>query len=425
MNIAEIKSRIENGHYDSDFARLYSDVTAARTRYAEACDEFAALYGDRDNIRLFSAPGRTEIGGNHTDHQHGLVLAGSAELDVIAIVSENGSDIINIKSAGFPMDTLSIKELDIDASEAGRASALIRGVCAAFKNDGYSISGFDAYTTSNVLKGSGLSSSAAFEVLVSNIINGLFCNNAADSVTMAKYSQFAERDYFGKPCGLLDQTASAVGGLVFIDFFDKAAPRIEKLSVDFSAFGHCLCVTNTGGSHADLTDEYASIPGEMKAVSAFFGKENLSTVGEEEFLASIVPLRAEVGDRPLLRAMHFFAETRRAYEEARALKDGRFSDFLALVKESGRSSFEYLQNVYAPKCPEAQALPLALALSERQLGGAGAFRVHGGGFAGTTLALVPSSSVDGYRSTMEAVFGEGSCHTLSIRPYGGIAVTAE
>ncbi len=419
MNIAEIKSRIANGHYDNDFARLYSDVATARARYSDACDEFAALYGDRDNIRLFSAPGRTEVGGNHTDHQHGLVIAGSAELDVIAIVSENGTDTVNIKSAGYPMDSISLSELEIKESEIGRAASLIRGVCAAFKNDGYCLSGFDAYTTSNVLKGSGLSSSAAFEVLVSNIINGLFCDAKVDAVTMAKYSQFAEREFFGKPCGLLDQMASSVGGFTYADFNDPKNPIVEKIELDLTTSGHTLCVVDTGGNHADLTQDYADITVECKALSNALGVDFLRNADEERFYAEMASLRKTCGDRAILRGFHIFNENKRVTAQKAALKAGDFGAFFKLVNESGSSSYDYLQNLYSNSNVAEQGLPLALALTKQYLGGKGACRVHGGGFAGTIQCYIPNDMLDGYRTMIESVFGENTCVVLKIRPVGG------
>ncbi len=419
MNIAEIKSRIENGYYDGDFSRLYSDVAVARARYSEACDEFLNLYGDRDNIRLFSAPGRTEVGGNHTDHQHGLVLAGSAELDVIAIVSETGTDTANIKSKGYPMDTLSVNDTEIKEKEIGKAISLIRGVFAAFKNDGYTLSGFDAYTTSNVLKGSGLSSSAAFEVLISNIVNGLFCEAKVDAVTMAKYSQFAEREFFGKPCGLLDQMASSVGGFTYADFNDPKNPIVEKIELDLAASGHTLCVVDTGGNHADLTDDYADITIECKKLSNALDVEFLRDADEGLFYSEMANLRKTCGDRAILRAFHIFNENKRVKAQKSALKSGDFDAFFTLVNESGNSSYDYLQNLYSNSNVAEQGLPLALALTKQYLGGKGACRVHGGGFAGTIQCYIPDDMLEGYRNMIESVFGENTCVVLKIRPVGG------
>lgn len=422
MNIAEIKRNIADGKYDGDFARLYSDVEAARTRYNDACDEFLKLYGDRDNIRLFSAPGRTEVGGNHTDHQHGCVLAGSAELDVIAVVSKREDKTIKIKSAGYPLDELSADDTEIDTAEYGRASALIRGVTSAFKKNGCEVGGFDAYTTSNVLKGSGLSSSAAFEVLVANIINGLFCDNRTDAVTMAKYSQFAEREYFGKPCGLLDQMASSVGGFTYADFNDPAEPIVEKIDVDFAKSGHTLCVVDTGGNHADLTQDYADITVECKNVSRALGVEFLRDADESRFYSEMADLRKTCGDRAVLRAFHFFNENARVGEQKAALKASDFESFFALVNESGNSSYDYLQNLYSNSNVAEQGLPLALALTKKFLNGKGACRVHGGGFAGTIQCYIPNELLEDYRNMIEAVFGKNTCVVLKIRPVGGYEI---
>ena len=419
MNTAQLKENIINGKYDNDFAMLYGDVTAAKQRYIGALDEFLNLYGDRDNIRLFSAPGRTEIGGNHTDHQHGLVLAGSVNLDVIAVVSQNQSNTVRIKSQGYEMDVLDITELEVKPSENGRAIALIRGVLAAFCKNGYSVGGFDAYTTSNVLKGSGLSSSAAFEVLVSNIVNGLFNDAAVNAVDIAKYSQFAEREYFGKPCGLLDQMASSVGGFTYADFNDPQNPVVEKINLDLSQSGHTLCVVDTGGNHANLTEDYADITRECKAVSECLGVAFLRDADENRFYSSIAEIRKKCGDRAVLRAIHFFNEDKRVLTQKSALKRGDFNTFFAAVKRSGESSYDLLQNVYSPKNPSEQAISLALALTKQFLNGRGAFRVHGGGFAGTIQCYIPNKMFDDYKHMIESVFGENSCVKLFVRGVGG------
>ncbi len=419
MNINDTKNKILSGGLDKDFAMLYTDVEKARARYCEACDEFEKLYGDRDNIRLFSAPGRTEIGGNHTDHQHGCVLAGSVDLDVIAVVSATDSSIVRIKSKGYPMDEVDINDLMVKSREDGKAIALIRGVCAAFKNNGYTLGGFDAYTTSNVLKGSGLSSSAAFEVLVSNIVNGLYNEGKVDSVSIAKYSQFAERDYFGKPCGLLDQMASSVGGFTYADFNNPADPIIEKIDVDLTQSGHTLCVVDTGGNHADLTQDYADITIECRKISNALGVDFLRDTDEEKFYASIATLRDTCSDRAVLRAFHFFNENARVGEQKAALKALDFDKFFTLVNASGASSYDYLQNLYSNSNVGEQGLCLALALTKKYLGSRGACRVHGGGFAGTIQCYIPDDMLDGYRAMIEAVFGEESCVVLKIRPVGG------
>ena len=419
MNILQLKNCIANGGFDSEFALLYSDTDVARTRFCDAADEFLNLYGDRDNIRLFSAPGRTEIGGNHTDHQHGLVIAGSVNLDVIAVVSANGSNTVRIKSKGYKMDEISIDDLEIKENEKGKAISLIRGVLAAFSQNGHNIGGFDAYTTSDVLKGSGLSSSAAFEVLVSNIVNGLYNDGAVDAVTIAKYSQFAEREYFGKPCGLLDQMASSVGGFTYADFNDPQNPVVEKIDLDLSASGHTLCVVDTGGNHANLTGDYADITLECRAVSECLGVQFLRDADQDKFYQNLAEIREKCGDRATLRAMHVFNENNRVLTQKTALKRGDFNTFFVTVKRSGESSYDLLQNVYSPSNPREQAISLALALTKQFLNGHGAYRVHGGGFAGTIQCYIPNKMFDDYKQMIESVFGENSCVPLFVRAVGG------
>ncbi len=420
MNNTELKTKILSGGFDKSFSLLYTDNKKAAERYAKATDSFTSLFGDRDNLRLFSAPGRTEVGGNHTDHQHGCVLAGSVDLDVIAVVSANDENIIRIKSEGYAMDIVELDSLLIDAKEKGKSASLIRGVCAAFKNKGNKIGGFDAYTTSNVLKGSGLSSSAAFEVLVANIINGLYNNSSVDAVNIAKYSQFAECEYFGKPCGLLDQMASSVGGFTYADFFDPANPKVQKIDVDFSKSGYTLCVVDTGGNHADLTQDYADITEDMRAVSEFLGnKKHLRNVSEDEFYESIGQLRKVCGDRAVLRAFHYFNESKRVEDQKAALIDADFETFFKLVTSSGNSSYKYLQNLYSTSNINEQGLCLAIALTKQYLKGLGACRVHGGGFAGTIQCYIPNDMINGYRDMIEDVFGKGAFVPLKIRPVGG------
>lgn len=419
-----IKNDILNGKFDESFKLLYGDVEAARSRYADAVDSFEKIYGEYDNVRLFSAPGRTEVGGNHTDHQHGCVLAGSVNLDVIAVVAATDDGIARVKSEGYDEDVIDLTELEPNESEFGCASALIRGMCAEFKADGYGIGGFKAYTTSNVLKGSGLSSSAAFEVLIGNILSGLYNDNTVDPVEIAKIAQRSENKFFGKPCGLMDQMASSVGGFTGIDFNDPQNPIIEKVSFDIKAHGHNLVIVNTGGNHADLTQDYADITIECRAVSEFFGKNYLREVDTEVFYSSLAELRKAVGDRAVLRAIHFFNDNQRAIDEKVALKEGRFEDFLKISKNSGRSSFQYLQNVYSPSNAQEQGLSLALALASRALEHRGAYRVHGGGFAGTIQAFVPDDLLDNYLQVMRSVFGQKSCYVLNIRPVGGTEIKA-
>ncbi len=386
--------------------------------YESIKQSFAACFG-RPARYLFSAPGRTELGGNHTDHQLGRVLAGAVSVDTLAAVAPNGERVIRIQSEGYPLCTVSLDELEIRPQEFGSTLSLIRGVAARITQMGHAVRGFDAFVTSRVLPGSGLSSSAAFEVLLGTVINSLD-NCGLSAIEIAQIGQYAENDYFGKPCGLMDQMASSVGGIVTIDFADKDAPVVEPLHFDFASCGHALCIVNSGADHADLTDEYAAIPREMKAVCALFGKEHLREVDEDAFFARLREIRAAAGDRAAMRAMHFFADNRRVAQQVEALKANDFARFLELVSESGRSSWLYLQNVVPTGSTLHQELALSLALADRLLQGRGACRVHGGGFAGTIQAFVPLDLLDSFRSGMEAVLGEGSCQVLSIRPEGGI-----
>ncbi len=422
MNITEVKANIKNGAYDNSFSMLYGDVSAARARYLKACESFEGIFSEKEGIRLFSAPGRTEVGGNHTDHQHGCVLAGGVNLDVIAVTAPNNDGKVRIKSEGYDMDVIDITELEKNTAEHGRASALIRGVLSRFKELGADISGFNAYTTSNVLKGSGLSSSAAFEVLVGNIVNGMFFNNKADEITIAKIGQYAEREYFGKPCGLLDQMASSLGGFTYADFFNPADPITEKINLDIHSFGYTLCVVDTGGNHANLTQDYADITIECKEISNKLGVDFLRDADQNRFYNSIAELRRACGDRAVLRAFHFFNENDRVEKQKAALKAGDFEGFLKLVNESGESSYDYLQNLYSNSAVSEQGLPLAIALTKKFLNGKGACRVHGGGFAGTIQCYIPSELLADYKKTIEAVFGENSCCVLNIRPVGGYEI---
>ena len=423
MKLNEIKNCLSDGQFGEIFNVLYTDINESVERYSNACDRFAHYFGEDRDVELFSAPGRTEVGGNHTDHQLGCVLAGGVNLDVIAVVSKNDEGIVRIKSKGFDMDVIDTAELTPVESEKERSSSLIRGVCARIKELGYDIGGFDAYTTSNVFKGSGLSSSAAFEVLVGTIISYIYNDGKIDAVTIAKCSQYAENVFFGKPSGLMDQMASSVGGFVGIDFGDKENPIIEKVDFDFAAQNHSLCIINTGGNHADLTCEYAAVPAEMRNVAECFGKTALRQVDEVEFYARMAEIREKCGDRAVLRSIHFFDDNRRAVEEKKALQNGDFNGFLKLVRESGQSSFMFLQNVYAASAPIEQGLSIALALSGKVLGDRGAYRVHGGGFGGTIQAFVPNDLLESYIKTIEGVFGKGSCYVLKIRPLGGTKIS--
>ena len=385
---------------------------------------FALAFGGAPS-RYFSAPGRTEIGGNHTDHQRGRVLAGAVNLDTVAAVCENDQRLIRIQSKGYPLCSVSIDELEVRASELNSTPALIRGVAARFAQLGCTLGGFDAYCESTVLPGSGLSSSAAFEVLVGTIINHLFFEARASQPEVAQIGQYAENVYFGKPSGLMDQTASAVGGLVTIDFADTAKPVIRPVNFDFASCGHALCIVDSRASHADLTDEYAAIPQELSAVCAQFGAEVCTQLNEDEFFAAMPKLREKCGDRAVLRAIHEFQDNRRVLQQVEALEKGDFDEFLRLIKESGMSSWVYLQNVVPAGYTAHQDVAVALALCEKYLEGKGAYRVHGGGFAGTVQAFVPHEILGSFKAGIDSALGEGACHVLSIRPQGGVEMEVE
>ncbi len=370
--------------------------------------------------RYFSAPGRTEIGGNHTDHQRGCVLAGAVDLDTVAAVRENGTDKIRIQSQGYPLCQISLEDLTPKKEEENTTASLIRGVAARFAQLGAQVRGFDAYIESTVLPGSGLSSSAAFEVLLGTICNSLFFSSKLPMPEIAKIGQYAENVFFGKPCGLMDQMASAVGNLVSIDFGDPEDPVITPVDFDFSACGHSLCIIDSKASHADLTDEYAAVPKDMKGIAGFFGATALRDVQEEKFYGEIPVLREKFGDRAVLRALHFYDDNRRVAQQVSALQEGNFEAFLQLVKESGQSSWMYLQNVVPAGYIAHQDMAIALAMCQKLLGERGAYRVHGGGFAGTVQAFVPNDLLDKFRTGMDAVLAQGACHVLSIRPYGGV-----
>ena len=376
-----------------------------------------------DKHYVFSAPGRTEIGGNHTDHQHGCVLAAAVDLETVADVCLNGTDKIWIQSEGYPAFSIDINDLSINESEKNTTVALVRGVVAAFVNRNIPVQGFDAKIRSTVLPGSGLSSSAAFEVLIGTIINELFNEGKISAEEIAMIGQYAENVYFGKPCGLMDQMASSVGSLVYIDFEDPKQPKVEKIDFDLAEAGYALCIIDSGADHADLTDEYAAIPMEMKQVCSLFGKDVLREIPEETFLAALPSLRGQVPDRAILRAMHIYRENERVAKQAQALKDKDVATFLDLIKESGNSSWKYLQNITPAGAVKHQEVAVALALCDTYLKGQGAYRVHGGGFAGTVQAFVPLNMLESFKNTIEAVLGENSCHVLNIRQQGGIRVS--
>lgn len=426
---------ISDGGYDSAFAKLYGseNVGTQRLRWTDAVENFASLYGAERGVRLFSVPGRSEISGNHTDHNHGRVLAAAVNLDIIAVVSETDSGIIRLKSEGFDEDVVTVSGSAPGKYPALTSAALIAGICGGLVERGYAVGGFDAYTTSGVIKGSGLSSSAAFEVMVAHIENVLYNNGMIAAPELAMTAQYSENVYFGKPCGLMDQTACAVGGFVAIDFAEPGKPVIEKLAFDPAEAGYRLCIVNTGGSHADLNEDYAAIPREMKAVAAKFGQNTLRGVTMNDFISRLAELRGEtgavaVGDRALLRALHFIAENERVSIQAKALRSGDMAAFLDGVDASGRSSYEFLQNVFAISAPREQGLSLALALTGEYFaargikrgGGGYACRVHGGGFAGTIQAFIPVDEIEGYSAFMDSVFGQGSCIPLRIRRDGAV-----
>lgn len=423
MKSLELKNSLLNSEYDKTIADLYEDKTLLkyqRKRYIDAIDSFVELYGDNE-VDIYSAAGRSEVGGNHTDHQHGCVLAASINLDAIAVVSKR-KDIIKVVSDDFDIREISINNLEKKDDEEGTSESLIRGVVSKLKENGYQVGGFNAYVTSDVIMGAGLSSSASFEVLIGTIISGLYNDMKIDMVTIAKAGQYAENVYFGKPCGLMDQCACAVGGLISIDFNNPAKPIVNHVNVDFSKFNHSLCIVDTKGSHANLTGDYAAIPEEMKKVAAYFGKEYLRDISEEDFYNHLPDIRTKAGDRAVLRAHHFFKENKRVELLVNALDNDNFDKLKEIIKESGDSSYKYLQNVYTCKEPHSQAVSLALALSEFILQDKGVCRVHGGGFAGTIQAFVENDYVDIYKREIEKTFGTDSCHVLKITKYGGLKV---
>lgn len=418
-----MKALLEEKKLGDGFSKVYlqSQYNEQYERFLDVLSDFGEYFDKNEEreVSLFSAPGRSEVCGNHTDHNHGRVLAAGISLDAIAVASKNDTGVVSIKSKGYPMDVISCDALAVDESNFGKSSELIKGILSRFKQLGYNIGGFDAATASKVLSGSGLSSSAAFEVLVCTILNHLYNDGKIDPVEIAQISQYAENVYFGKPCGLLDQTACSVGGFVTIDFNDPSKPIIKKVNFDFASCGHSLCIVDTKGDHSDLTDEYAAVRAEMEAVAAFFGKKVLRELDKQTVIENAADIRAAVSDRAVLRAIHFFNDDERVVKEVEALESGDFGLFKKLTIESGRSSYMYNQNVYACSSPLSQPLSLALAVSEELLKGKGAWRVHGGGFAGTIQAFVPNEMLDEYKNTMNSIFGSDACHVLSIRPMGG------
>ena len=423
MTLKEARAYLKEGNCREIFTTLYGEkAEAQKERYLAALDSFENLFGTEKEVSIFSAPGRTEIGGNHTDHNGGRVLAGSVDYDVIAVVAKEEGNTVHIHSEGFSPDTVDLAKLSIDEKEFGKSAALIRGVAKGFLDRSFAVGGFTAYTESCVPKGSGVSSSAAFEVLLGTVFNHLYNNGTIPAVEIAKISQFAEREYFGKPCGLMDQAACAVGGISMMDFADEKNPVIRPIPFSFADAGHKLCLIKLGGDHADLTHLYAAIPARMKQVAKLFGKEKLCQVSYEELLSQLPRVRREAGDEAALAALHFCLETDRVVEQASALKEGDFARFLTLVNRSGQSSFQALGNVWIPMEGADQGAAVALNLAATVLDGSGACRIHGGGFGGTTQNFVPTEKVEKFRSVLEGVFGEGTCMVLSIRPVGPVKV---
>ena len=437
ISVAQLLSDLESGKLEPTFEALGGEGggKAQSLRCIQLVKTFAQMYGEDRKVALLTVSGRSELSGNHTDHNHGCVIAASISLDVLAVASPRPDGMIRLKSEGFDEDVVDLATYTTPNKEKyGTSASLIAGVCDGFKNNGYAIGGFDACTTSNVLTGSGLSSSAAFEDMVGTILSHLYNQGDVDNVTVAKIAQYAENVYFGKPCGLMDQVACAVGGIVAIDFKDTTAPVITPVPFDMTAAGYRLCIVNTGGNHADLTADYASVPSEMKSVAAVFGAAVLRDVDEQVVRDSIPTLRERVGDRAILRALHFYDENKRVAMQKEALLAAcnttdqteiqkAVKTFFDCVLASGRSSFCYLQNVYTTANVGEQGLSLALCLCDAVLRDTtAAWRVHGGGFAGTVQAFVPAQKVEEFATVMDAAFGRGACKVLAIRPVGAARI---
>lgn len=420
----EWKKDLQSNAYQDRFADIYVDegrLAYQKNRYLDAIEQFEARYGE-GAVVIYSAPGRSEVGGNHTDHQHGEILAASINLDAIAVTRPLAQDVVRVVSDGYDEIVIDIKQLGLIEEEKETTAALIKGVLAGVRKRGYQIGGFESYITSDVLIGAGLSSSAAFETVIGTILSCLYNDGCISSTEIAMIGQYAENVYFGKPCGLMDQMACATGSLVHVDFLNPEEPKVERIAFDLNQYGYSLCITDTKGSHADLTADYAAVPEEMKRVAAFFGKDVLRTVSEEDIIKNLPKLRIETGDRSVLRALHFINENKRVGQEVEALKREDISTFLKLVEASGNSSFKYLQNVYSNSDEQQQNVSLALQLSEMTLKDDGVCRVHGGGFAGTIQAFVKNEAVATYCDVMNRIFGDGACSILKIRKYGGIEV---
>ena len=421
MRANELRKLLSDGALEK-YSALYSDISAQTNRFIKALDAFTADYGADRDVAIFSVPGRSEIIGNHTDHNHGTVMAGAISRDIIAVAAKNNDGVIRFRSEGYSPDSIKLSDVSNPANfKRFTSRALVAGVADGFAKNGYAIGGFDAYSTTEVLKGSGLSSSAAFEVMIGNVLNHFYSNGAVDNKEIAKISQYSENVFFGKPCGLMDQMACAVGSFVYIDFDDPKKPIVEPIDFSLSKNGYKLCIVNTGGNHSNLNDDYASVPKEMKAVAEYFGKQTLRGLERDGIINKFNELRRKTGDRAILRALHFIGECERVETARHALVGNDIDAFLGCIVASGNSSYKYLQNVYTNKAPEEQGISLALALSELYLESRkGAYRVHGGGFAGTVQAFVRREDVEGYIALMERAFGEGAVMTLDIRPEGAV-----
>ena len=425
QNIMSVRKSLEQGSLDQKIKEIYVDeqrVPYNRERYIRAIDRFTELFPSEKEIEIYSAPGRSEVCGNHTDHQNGMVLATSINLDAIAIVAKAEEPVIRLVSGDFPMEEVDVADLSMKEEEQSTTTALIRGVAAGMKERGHKVGGFTAYITSDVLMGAGMSSSAAFESLIGTILSGLYNDMKVSSIEIAQIGQYAENIYFGKPCGLMDQMACSVGGMIFIDFKEKEHPEVRQVHTDFEKAGLSLCIVDTKGSHADLTPDYAAVPAEMNQVAQALGREHLREVPRETFFKELPKLWKETSGRAVLRAIHFYEEEDRVLRGVKSLEESDYPGFLSVIKASGDSSAKYLQNIYSPKDVDSQNVTVALAVSESILGENGVCRVHGGGFAGTIQAFVKNEAVAAYKEQLEAIYGDDSCHVLKVRLQGGIRV---
>lgn len=425
QNIMSVRESLEQGSLDQRIKEIYVDeqrVPYNRERYIRAIEHFTELFPSEKEIEIYSAPGRSEVCGNHTDHQNGMVLATSINLDAIAIVAKAEEPVIRLVSGDFPMEEVDVADLSMKEEEQSTTTALIRGVAAGMKERGHKVGGFTAYITSDVLMGAGMSSSAAFESLIGTILSGLYNDMKVSSIEIAQIGQYAENIYFGKPCGLMDQMACSVGGMIFIDFKEKEHPEVRQVHTDFEKAGLSLCIVDTKGSHADLTPDYAAVPAEMNQVAQALGREHLREVPRETFFKELPKLWKETSGRAVLRAIHFYEEEDRVLRGVKSLEESDYPGFLSVIKASGDSSAKYLQNIYSPKDVDSQNVTVALAVSESILGENGVCRVHGGGFAGTIQAFVKNEAVAAYKEQLEAIYGDDSCHVLKVRLQGGIRV---